>query len=472
MPRNNQGRGRGLAPRVTGDWRQAVVGTACMAAMVGGGVAPAGAQEVALPFDGSASPGAIYLTDIGDGPSFIEGRFGQAILFGRGAVVAVPFDIDARRHPRLTVSLWLRAGADAATQAWLFGPGDGNNLPFLQIVGGRHVAVAGRKADGSGGRLQSDTSLPVGEWVPVAAVWDYQRRTIRLHVGSEVKVFDDLTMDVAGGQVRPPRPYVAPDARDPGDSQPWVFIGARNFRVGFPAWGYAIDDVQIFTRALDETEVAALAGAGGAVVSGPPTVGPSGAPGAGPGATCSAHAECSTGFYCAMDHTCHPDSHLPLEGLAMDTVAVATGLIPGPPTATSYGACTAADQCRVDGDACFDMALPDLGLEGSMCTRACSADSQCPASNGFAGACYAFSGAVALCHQRCDISADCATGSSCVPVTLPGGSLDAVCVPDAAGGPAPDAADPAPDLRELLERASAGGAACLPGSTLPQGSDR
>ena len=269
------------------------------------------AEEVTLSFDGTASPGGIFVKAGGDQPTFVAGPHGQAMVFGEGAVVAVPFDIDARRHPQVTVSLWLKAGAESATQGYLFSPGDGNNLPFIQIAGGRHVTVMGRRADGSG-VLESDISLPLDEWVPVAVVWDYDNRTIRLQVGTEVKLFENLLMDVAGGDVGAQRKYVAPNAPAGATSQAYVFIGARNFRYGFPANGYAIDDVRIFTRALSEAEVAALgAGSSGAAAS-PVT---QGAGSAGPGLTCAALADCETGFYCAYDRTCHPDSHRPLQAL-------------------------------------------------------------------------------------------------------------------------------------------------------------
>lgn len=38
------------------------------------------------------------------------------------------------------------------------------------------------------------------------------------------------------------------------------------------------------------------------------------------GQSCASHDECGTGTYCAFDRTCHPDSHLPMRQLALQTV--------------------------------------------------------------------------------------------------------------------------------------------------------
>jgi hypothetical protein len=285
------------------------------------------AQEAVFPFDGDAAPGEIYVKAGSSPPTFVAGRDGRAIEFSDGAVVALPLDIDARRHPQVTVSLWIKASAEAATQGWLFGPGDGNNQPFLQIVSGRHVAVMGRYADGTPGTLRSATTLPIDKWVPLAATWDYDKQSIRLQVGQEVKVFENLKMDVAGGDVGPQRLWVPPDAPSGTESKPYVFIGARNFRFGFPLSGYAVDDVHIYTRGLSGAEVSDLT-EGGAVDA--TELIASGGTSTATGPMCSSHADCAAGTYCAFDRTCHPDSHAPLTPLTLEPVPVTAGVTPVP----------------------------------------------------------------------------------------------------------------------------------------------
>ncbi|MEJ2653202.1 MAG: hypothetical protein P8173_15825 [Gammaproteobacteria bacterium] len=311
------------------------------------------AQEVVLPFDGSAAPGETFVKNGAEQPVFVAGRDGQAIQFGDGAVVALPLDLDARRHPQVTVTLWVKAGADAAAQGWLFGPGDGNNQPFIKIVGGRHVAVEGRYADGTPGVLESDTALPVDEWVPVAAVWDYDSKSIQLKVGSETKLFAGLEMDVEAGDVLPQRLWTAPNAPAGAERQPYVFIGARNFRAAFPARGFAIDDVKIFTGALGETEVAA---SGNSTADSSPTAQASGSGEA--GSACAANSDCSDGLYCAIDRTCHPDEHAPLTSLTQTTGATATSGTENMATGTTFGS-TAVPDSTLSGLGDNRVAVPE-----------------------------------------------------------------------------------------------------------------
>lgn len=225
------------------------------------GVVSAGgalAQDVTLSFDGSAAPGEIFIRDGGDAPTFVEGRQGQAISFGERAVVALPFDADPRRHPQLSVSLWLKIDDDATGTPWIFRT-DGRNLPAMRLEN-RYLTVGIRAADGTG-NLKAPVQLPIDEWVHVVKVWDYDAdaRSVHLHVGGEEFAFNDLQMDVAGGDVVQQLPVSAPGAPATAEKQRYVFIGANNFKTyNNAARGISIDDVRIFTHALSTNEVVAL----------------------------------------------------------------------------------------------------------------------------------------------------------------------------------------------------------------------
>ena len=82
---------------------------------------------------------------------------------------------------------------------------------------------------------------------------------------------------------------------------------------------------------------------------------------------------------------------------------------------------------------CFDVTVPmdpPPGTDGSFCTHTCSDDTDCMPANTFTGASYSLSGATSVCYQRCDMTSDCFVGNVCISVTLPGGILDGICVPD------------------------------------------
>ena len=96
---------------------------------------------------------------------------------------------------------------------------------------------------------------------------------------------------------------------------------------------------------------------------------------------------------------------------------------------TGYLVCDAPGDCS-GRDMCFDVIIPAEGTDGSMCSHTCTDDGECMAANGFTGACYSLESAAAICYQRCDMTSDCFIANVCISVTLPGGTLDGVCVPD------------------------------------------
>ncbi|MCB9594433.1 MAG: DUF4215 domain-containing protein [Sandaracinaceae bacterium] len=96
---------------------------------------------------------------------------------------------------------------------------------------------------------------------------------------------------------------------------------------------------------------------------------------------------------------------------------------------TGYLVCDVPGDCN-GRDMCYDVAIPAEMTSGSLCTHECANDGECMAANGFTGACYSVSGTTSVCYQRCDMPSDCYIGNRCISVTLPGGTLDGICVPD------------------------------------------
>ena len=97
-----------------------------------------------------------------------------------------------------------------------------------------------------------------------------------------------------------------------------------------------------------------------------------------------------------------------------------------------YLSCEVGAMCG-GRDMCFEVDLRGSaeGTYGALCTHACASDGECMPANSFTGACYALQGdATSYCFQRCDLDGDCYVNNVCISVSLPGGAVDGVCVPD------------------------------------------
>lgn len=105
----------------------------------------------------------------------------------------------------------------------------------------------------------------MGEWVHVAAVWDYGARTLRLHVGDVVGTWEDvdgMDTNALSANERSQRLLEHPtDAeRDP---ERYVLIGASSLE-GHGSLGWVgLDDLRVYSGALSPEAFAALRESGG-----------------------------------------------------------------------------------------------------------------------------------------------------------------------------------------------------------------
>jgi len=92
-----------------------------------------------------------------------------------------------------------------------------------------------------------------------------------------------------------------------------------------------------------------------------------------------------------------------------------------------YGGCDDGSECESPADGCYRVLLTRSdGSEGdgSLCTRGCASDADCPD-----GVCLALVGDASsrfLCYPPCEEASDCPAGLLCTPVT---GADGAVCLP-------------------------------------------
>ncbi len=177
-----------------------------------------------------------------NGPTWVGGRAGGALSFSGNAAQYVDVPADGA-HPvfgilgahAITVAAWVYAtsspsssaamyrgiaGANSYTNAWLLSGGDNPDSIGFYL---------------SGTRTSTTTALPLAKWTHVAGVFDGTHVTIYFDGVEQVTALPSTTVDITS----------------PGDIQ----IG------GNPAgasWAGMLEDVRVYSRALDATEVAQL----------------------------------------------------------------------------------------------------------------------------------------------------------------------------------------------------------------------
>lgn len=113
--------------------------------------------------------------------------------------------------------------------------------------------------------------------------------------------------------------------------------------------------------------------------------------------------------------------------LAFGALAMGCGTVGG-----TYEECrSGGDGCDRAVDQCFALSIPAERTSGEFCSRICTGDFDCDRNRGWEGVCYSLgSDPTPLCFQQCDFNSDCEFGSVCIEVSLGGGLIDFICVPD------------------------------------------
>ncbi|NOX68627.1 MAG: LamG domain-containing protein [Gammaproteobacteria bacterium] len=217
-----------------------------------------------LPFDGNASPGQIVTKPGAAPPTFVPGKYGQAIQLNDSSAVAVPFELNPADTPQITMTAWIKYSRRAGVGTILSTRGTGH--PGLQVYGGRPKVVRGRAGRNAFVMTVGGSEIDMNTWTFIAGVFDYDSMTIQLHADGIPQLFDQdqrndpLRMSLNSSDVGAQTEVVGPD----GKRGYYLTIGATEFsRFGGVARGYAIDDVRIYTRALSEQAIANLAGQSG-----------------------------------------------------------------------------------------------------------------------------------------------------------------------------------------------------------------
>ena len=206
-----------------------------------------------LPLDGSPAvkggtgEAKFYTAEGSSEPVPVEGVVGQALLFEGESVIATPFNLDHAQYPQVTVTAWIREQPLARGTRAILSTGSSAGLRLADGGGTLGIKV------GKTGINFRKHDVAEDQWVFVAGVVDVQAGTARLHQDDvhEQSVARDPS-------TKPPRTFANPD--DEGaENQPYVFIGANDFRTwGATARPLAIDDVRVYAGALDEAQIDAI----------------------------------------------------------------------------------------------------------------------------------------------------------------------------------------------------------------------
>lgn len=303
--------------------------------------APVVAQDLILhlPLDGNLNYSGrtgeprFVLADGASQPTFVPGRYGQALSFDSKAAVIAPFNLDHAEYPRVTITAWVREEAGASNSRDIFSSTSTAGAR-MGIHGGRLAARLGDR-----GVSNSDERIPAGEWVFVAAVIDTTEGSVQLYQDDA----PPYLLDVINVSTSPPPLQTDPDA--PGsDPTAWVAVGAMNFDpFSTASRPLIIDDVRVYGSALTAEQVGGIREASNSAVGQTATavnlestnvqsdvsaaatgLDTSVADGDFVQTACNSHSECPEGTYCAWDHTCHPDRHAPMTELNLMVEPVAT----------------------------------------------------------------------------------------------------------------------------------------------------
>ena len=222
---------------------------------------PAQAQSplVHLPLDGSAansgSAGAAeLLAPAGaDQPQFIAGHSGQALSFGKGGVVAIPYEFNQEEHPQATVTMWIKIDQDSSYERELFSLGPGNGL-LMTVSGQRKISVRSYRS------AIHDTAFPLGEWVFIAGVVDNDAGSIRIRQNDDV-------FGATGLDIRKPS-SLAVTAPGSDERKHYIFVGADDFNSAAKELKHiALDDVRLYASALSAAQIDSVRNAGPATVA-------------------------------------------------------------------------------------------------------------------------------------------------------------------------------------------------------------
>jgi len=253
-----------------------------------------------FPFDGSLTDivgsrnGQLITAEGGAGTrEFVDGHNGRALQLGRGTAMRAFIDLHPQNCPQLTIAAWVRVDTTDESTRLLVSTGQVRS-PGLRITTGSDLRLNGSPY----GLWETDVFRNQGGWTFIAGVYDFEQGTYTLHWRGRSSGPQELGDS-----------YLEPDEA--------IWVGALNDDLKHPANGVAIDELQVFPRALDAGQLAELRQTSrkppriADATSDDRSTAPADGGNSWQGSICSSHDECGSGEYCGQDDRCHPDQHAP-----------------------------------------------------------------------------------------------------------------------------------------------------------------
>jgi len=169
---------------------------------------------------------------VNDLPEYVDGKFGRAIRFDGSSALRVPLDLDPAHYPKLSLTVWvfLEDIGDGCDVIASTGDGDG---PSVTRCGRALELRVGEEL------LRVENALSPSQWNFVAGVWDYEAGAARLHWRTRS----------ADAEI---------DTEELATPEPDLWIGAHNDTLTDAAKGVRIDELRIYSTALDAEGISSV----------------------------------------------------------------------------------------------------------------------------------------------------------------------------------------------------------------------
>ena len=166
----------------------------------------------------------LYTREGGQAPQAVPGKYGNALRFFGDSVLALPFDLSQEDYPDITLTAWVRVEEHETNGLTIVTSGSGTSM----LV--HNMGLTAKSITVGGPYYGPERGINPGEWTFLAASIKLSEAQMRMHLRENTYLSQ-------APSVRAPRSSrLFKDPSDPSiESQPYIFVGAEGFSLGWPA---------------------------------------------------------------------------------------------------------------------------------------------------------------------------------------------------------------------------------------------